>query len=130
MQTRLNKLPKCLGKLDPASLESCLLDIASKLIPGSQRKIDIMSNATGTEIHDSSFNKTTVVLDLDLLSAPGVGRPAGHDVVGGLTPSRLSQSNNRIVVVELGTACAIATVVVVDSDVNVRVRSNCWHNCI
>lgn len=62
-----------------------------------------------------------LVLDLDLLSTPGVGGFTGHDIVGGFTPRRLGESNDHVGIVENSAASTEATVVVVDGDVDIAV---------
>jgi len=78
-----------------------------------------MARAARAHIHDGGLDGVALVFNLDLLSAPGVGGGTGHDVVGGLAPSRLGEGDNHVRVVESSTASAEATSVVVDGDVDV-----------
>jgi hypothetical protein len=93
----------------------------SELRPGGEGEINILASAAGAEIHDGGLDGVAVVVDLDLLSAPGVGSSTSHNVVGGLAPGGRGKGNDHVSVMKLGTAGAEATVVVVDGHVNVLV---------
>jgi hypothetical protein len=110
-----------LGDLGPGGLEARLLVQTGKLLPCGEGEINVGASATGAEIHDGGLDGVAVVLDLDLLSAPGVGGGTGHDVVGGRAPGRGGKGNDHVGVVELGTASSETTVVVIDGHVNVGV---------
>lgn len=110
-----------LGDLGPRSLEAGLLVKLGKSLPGSEGKIDVGARAAGAEIHDGSLDVVAVVLDVNLLAAPGVGGLASHDVVGGLAPGGSGKSNNHVGVSDGLSASSSGASVVVDGDVDVLV---------
>jgi hypothetical protein len=107
--------------LGPRSLEAGLLVQLGELLPCGKGKIDILTTAARAKVHDGGDDGVAVVVDLDLLSAPGVGSGTGHNVVSGLAPERSGKGDDHVSVVELSTASTETTVVVIDGHVNVGV---------
>lgn len=55
-----------------------------------------MAGAARAQVHDGGRDSLAVVLDVDLLSAPGVGGLTCHSVVGGGAPGVGSEGNDHV----------------------------------
>lgn len=99
----------------------------AKLRPDRAGEIDVvLVDAARAHVHDLGCGSLALVLNLDLLSAPWVGRLAGHDVVNasahGVPGTDADGDDLGIIGLELTASTKVANVHVVDGNLDIVER--------